>query len=72
LITRKHPGVVSVTGAGQRSGREMSLSLLAAGRRIAAVDRDLEALTTLAADLAGTNDQSRLPKMVLDLEDFEH
>jgi NAD(P)-dependent dehydrogenase (short-subunit alcohol dehydrogenase family) len=68
---RKQPGVVLITGAAQGLGREMSLSLLEAGWHVAAVDRDLEALARLAADVAGKNDQSKLATMVVDLEDFE-
>jgi len=50
--------VVIVTGAGRGLGRVMTLALLAAGARVAAVERDAEALdeTGHAADASGTAD----------------
>jgi NAD(P)-dependent dehydrogenase (short-subunit alcohol dehydrogenase family) len=45
--------VVLITGAGSGIGRQLALTLAAAGARIAALDRQADGLDTLAAELKG-------------------
>src|SRR5262245_25075649 len=47
--------VVLITGAASGIGRQLALTLAAEGARIAALDRQAEALDRLAADLKGAD-----------------
>jgi NAD(P)-dependent dehydrogenase (short-subunit alcohol dehydrogenase family) len=59
--------VVILTGAAGGIGRSIARTLLADGHRVAAVDRDEEALERLSADFHGTDAEGKLHPVIRDL-----